>query len=224
MDRLKISAIIPARNEEVTVGPVVTAVKAAGFFDKVIVVSDGSTDRTVEQARQAGADKVIELSLGRGKGAALSVGVAATESTLLCFLDADLMGLTAAHLKALVEPVLSGRWVMSVGMWDRGRWQNAVARLLPLVSGQRAMRREVFADLPKRAVAGYRAEIAMNRHCRRRGWRFGRVFLPGLKVRQKPDKLGLPAAIVSYFRMFGQVLLAMFGLESGSGPVMGQKK
>lgn len=221
MDGPSISAIIPARNEEVTVGTVVTAVKAAGFFDEVVVVNDGSSDRTAERARQAGADKVVELPVSRGKGAALSAGAAATDSSLLCFLDADLIGLMPAHLAALAEPVVSGRWAMSVGMWDRGRWQNAVARLLPLVSGQRVMRRAVFAELSAPAVAGYKAEIAMNRHCRRRGWKFGRVFLPGLKVRQKPDKLGWAAAIASYFRMYGQVLWAM--LSPGFGQATGRK-
>lgn len=222
MDRPKISAIIPARNEEVTVGPVVTAVRSAGFFDEVIVVSDGSTDRTAERARASGADQVIELPANRGKGGALSAGARATGSPLLCFLDADLLGLTSAHLRALAEPALSGRWAMSVGMWDRGPIQNFLARVLPLVSGQRVLRREVFMNLPETAVAGYKAEIAMNRHCRRRGWPYGRVFLAGLKVRRKPDKFGLIRATGSYFRMFGQVLRAM--LRPGFGPIDGRKR
>ncbi|MBN1585156.1 glycosyltransferase [Candidatus Uhrbacteria bacterium] len=208
----KISAIIPAHNEERTVGAVVDTVRAAGFFDRIIVVSDGSHDRTAEVARQSGAT-VVELAKNQGKGSAVAVGLAQTDSPLACFLDADLVGLTAAYLAALAEPVLSGRWVMSVGMWDRGPVSNFLARFLPLISGQRVLRREVFEDLPPKFRSGYGMEAAMTHACRSGHLPFGRVFLPRLKIVRKFAKVGLFPGLVGYVRMFRQVLGVMVAVR-----------
>lgn len=63
--------IIPAYQEEARVGTVVAG--ARRYCSHVIVVDDGSTDRTSEEARKAGAE-VIRHSVNRGKGAALNTG------------------------------------------------------------------------------------------------------------------------------------------------------
>ena len=62
-----IAAILPAFNEEVSIGSMV--LRARRYADRVIVVDDGSSDRTSEVAEQAGAE-VIQHSENRGKSAA----------------------------------------------------------------------------------------------------------------------------------------------------------
>jgi glycosyltransferase involved in cell wall biosynthesis len=66
--------VIPAFNEEATVGEVVERVRAAGLAP--IVVDDGSVDRTGERARDAGAAAILRHPANRGKGAALATGFA----------------------------------------------------------------------------------------------------------------------------------------------------
>lgn len=66
-----ITAILPAYNEEVSIGSVVLRTKQ--YVDRVIVIDDGSSDRTAEVARLAGAE-VIRHQQNRGKGAALKTG------------------------------------------------------------------------------------------------------------------------------------------------------
>ncbi len=66
-----ITAILPAYNEEVAIGSVVLRTKQ--YADRVIVVDDGSSDRTAEVARLAGAE-VIRHQKNMGKGAALKTG------------------------------------------------------------------------------------------------------------------------------------------------------
>lgn len=68
---MKAAAVIPARNEEQTIGEVVTQVKQ--YVDEVIVIDDGSTDLTRKKALQAGA-AVVSHPLNRGVGAALRTG------------------------------------------------------------------------------------------------------------------------------------------------------
>ena len=80
-----ITAVIPARNEELTVGLVVR--ECLNYVGTVIVVEGGSTDRTAEIATAAGA-KVIRDD-GLGKGAALRLAVAHVTTPICVFVDAD---------------------------------------------------------------------------------------------------------------------------------------
>ncbi len=68
---MSITAIIPALNEEISIGSIVLETKK--HVDRVIVVDDGSTDRTAEVAQLAGAD-VIRHHKNMGKGEALKTG------------------------------------------------------------------------------------------------------------------------------------------------------
>lgn len=78
--------IIPALNEEAAIGGVVKAV--LGRVDRVIVVDNGSTDRTGIVARSAGADVIYVAKPGYGR--ACQAGVAASEGAdLLIFMDGD---------------------------------------------------------------------------------------------------------------------------------------
>lgn len=82
-------AVIPAHDEEEAVALVVTKTKA--HVDAVLIVDDGSTDSTAEEARKAGAE-VLSLKPNRGKGGALRAGLArATEmgAEIIITLDAD---------------------------------------------------------------------------------------------------------------------------------------
>ena len=86
---LKICAVIPAFNEEASIGSVV--LKAKNHVDKVVVVDDGSTDNTMEVAELAGAE-VIRHEKNMGKGAALCTGfkyVSKNPGDIIVTLDAD---------------------------------------------------------------------------------------------------------------------------------------
>lgn len=203
-----VDAVIPALNEERTVASVVRAVLRSPFVRAVIVVDDGSTDGTAKAAEAAGA-RVVRHAKRRGKGAALLTGAAATDASILLFLDADLFRLTPAHVAAILAPVLSGARAMNVGLRDHGFLDHLVARL-PLVSGQRALRRGVIDAVPRALIQGYGSEIALNAACRYRRLPRGLVFLPGLAVRRKFDKVGLLRACGQYTRMWFQVARALF--------------
>lgn len=71
LEREQVLAVVPAFNEDMSIGGVVDAVKAAGVA--AVVVSDGSSDRTAAIARQHGA-RVLELPINLGVGGALRTG------------------------------------------------------------------------------------------------------------------------------------------------------
>ncbi|HSS52995.1 MAG TPA: glycosyltransferase, partial [Thermoanaerobaculia bacterium] len=85
--------IIPARDEEPTVAGVVRAARAAWGVGRVIVVDDGSIDRTAEVAAAAGATVVRARPAGEpgDKALALARGVEESEAGVLVFFDADIV-------------------------------------------------------------------------------------------------------------------------------------
>ncbi len=83
----RITAILPAYNEEISIGSVI--LRARQHADRVIVIDDGSSDATAEVARLAGAEVICHPE-NRGKGAALKTGFkAAIGADVIVTMDAD---------------------------------------------------------------------------------------------------------------------------------------
>ena len=155
------AAIIPAYNEAATVPDVIRVARTAQLVDEVIVVDNRSDDDTAAEAEAAGARVIVCEQ--QGKGQAMRAGVAGTDAEVICFLDADLLGLTPAHVDRLVQPILTGAAGMTLGLFDRGPELNPIfLKALPRLTGQRAMRRELFEGLDLEDIRGYRVEAALN--------------------------------------------------------------
>jgi glucosyl-3-phosphoglycerate synthase len=105
--KLTVSVIIPAYNEEETVANVVKVVKSLNYIKEVIVVDDGSTDRTAQFALDAGA-MVINHPKNKGKGAAIKTGFKNSKGDIVVFLDADLHNLTKSQVNNIITPIMSG--------------------------------------------------------------------------------------------------------------------
>ncbi|HET6967762.1 MAG TPA: glycosyltransferase [Ornithinibacter sp.] len=187
-----VSAVIPAWNEATTIGAVVYAALDASLVDEVVVVDNASTDATARVASSHGARVVVEPDAGKGE--AMRAGVnAAARAGVIVFLDADLVGLRPEHIVSLVEAVISGRADMACGLFDRGPLANPVFLAgLPVLTGQRALRRELFDQLDLVDVHGYRVEAALNSLVARLGLVRHDVVLPGLWHRTKEEKLASP--------------------------------
>jgi glycosyltransferase involved in cell wall biosynthesis len=88
MQNLKISIIIPAHNEAENIGALVREVRALYPDAELIVVNDGSTDKTAKVAHEAGA-QVYSHPYNIGNGAAIKSGIRAASGDILVFMDAD---------------------------------------------------------------------------------------------------------------------------------------
>jgi glycosyltransferase involved in cell wall biosynthesis len=206
--RPTVAAIVAAYNEEQTIGAVVRTLVASRLFRDVIVVSDGSVDRTADIARAEGASLVHQFPTNKGKGDAMRYGVSQTDADILLFCDADLIGLTPQHLHQILDPVVEGRYAMNIGLIARGPLLTRLERHLPLISGQRALRREIFESLPEAFFHGYMIETGMNRVCRYTRQPRGVVVLHGLDIRHKMQKVGFFSGVIAYLRMGYHILRA----------------
>lgn len=116
-DKIKVSAIVPVFNEEKTVSKVVTALLTSNQVDEVIVVNDGSIDKSREKIKSFGKKiKLINLKKNMGKGYVLAEGVKQALGEVVMFIDADIVNLKQKNIKQLLEPVINNHWRAVVGV------------------------------------------------------------------------------------------------------------
>ncbi|WP_250557316.1 glucosyl-3-phosphoglycerate synthase [Pseudonocardia lacus] len=113
----RVSVVLPALDEEATVGAIVAAIApltrgAVPLVDELVVMDSGSTDRTVEVAAAAGARVVLrtdvlpDLEPRPGKGEVLWRSLAATTGDVVCYIDSDLVDFDPGFVPALLGPLL----------------------------------------------------------------------------------------------------------------------
>lgn len=206
-----VAAVIPAHDDESpTIGSVVGAAVQAGTVDEVIVVDNEASRATVELAQTAGASVVPCQELGKGQ--AMAAGVAATEAEIILFLDADLIGLTVDHVDRLVGGV-DTRVGMTMGLFDRGPIQNWwFVNSLPILTGQRALWRQLFEALDAEDYKGYKVEAALNSLCAALNVPTEAFVCDGLWHRTKEEKLATPT--LGFATKQAMLLTAVWGYAS----------
>ncbi len=121
----KITVILPAFNEEVSIGSIVLLTRR--YADRVIVVDDGSSDRTAEIAKKVGAEVIVHET-NKGKGVALKTGFEAAEgSDIIVTMDSDGQH-NPSDIPKLVAPILDG----IADIVNGSRYLNGQDRATPL--------------------------------------------------------------------------------------------
>ena len=209
---MKASAVIPAYNEAERIGRVLEAASASALVGEVIVVDDGSRDGTAKVAAGYAGVRLVGLPKNQGKAAAMAAGVRKAQSAVVVFLDADLVGLTKEHVDELVGPVLRAEVDMAVGQFKGGRgWITLWQRLVPAISGQRAMRASDFAAVPDVERKGFGVELAISRAAVRRGLSTRLVYLPGVTHVMKEEKRGVVRGLRDRAVMYAQIVSCAVG-------------
>jgi glycosyltransferase involved in cell wall biosynthesis len=200
---MRIVVIIPALDEERSL-PKVLAEISGSLASEVIVVDNGSRDRTAEVAKAAGAEVLSEPRAGYGQACLTGIAYLAKEPPdVVVFVDGDYSD-RAAEMTGLVQPIVDGRADFVVGsrvlgQRERGalaphaRWGNWLAtRMIRILYGYR------FTDLgPFRAIR-YQTLLALDMQDRDYGWT--------AEMQAKAARSGVRTAEVpvSYHRRIGK--------------------
>lgn len=180
--------IIPAYNEENSIGDTVRSAWEIPGVSQVLVVDDGSGDGTAGAALGAGGE-VISLGRNRGKGGAINAGAVLVREKLVILLDADLGG-CAFRAGDLLPPVAGGLADMTVAVFPDTGGKAGFGLVMGLaragikhftglevsapLSGQRAMTRRVLTEcLP--LAGGFGAEVDFTVRAGMKGFRIMEV-------------------------------------------------
>lgn len=232
---LTTAAIIPAYNEAGRIGAVLETVAKAQHLQEIIVVTDGCSDETANEARAVARQfaeafaqnavqgtgcrelRIFELKHNIGKGGAMTYGALRTEADVLLFLDADLIGLETSQVDDLLAPMIvedaTQRTDMALGLFGAvrggifGWWLGFCHRQIAALTGQRAIRREIFLAVPGLTNSRFGVETAITRYVKY-VWKLNvvNVWLHGVTHPVKEEKIGVWRGFRHRLNMYGEIV------------------
>jgi glycosyl transferase family 2 len=184
----RVLALVAAFDEEDSIARTVKSLAGIDGVTEVVVIADGSTDRTAEEASGAGG-RVLAASRRRGKGTAVDSALDRLETAEIYLLVDGDVGETSAETSALLAEVQSGRLDVAIGLLPPqagggfglvkrfARW--AIRSLTGFdaqepLSGQRAVTRAAL-EACRPLASGFGLETAMTIDAVRLGFRVGEV-------------------------------------------------
>jgi glycosyltransferase involved in cell wall biosynthesis len=207
------TAIICAYNEKKYLSDVLNGLLNTPAIHEIIVVDDGSQDRTAEilqQYEQFECVLPIYLLSNHGKGYAMAEGAAAAHGDILLFVDADLVNWDASYAMQVLSPILDKQADMVIGYPQReiDPWHTAdIFHIQRWLSGERALWRiDLLPILPKLRPSRFGVETLINMHYRTQHQPIRFVELRNLVHVIKFEKTSFAEAWDEYVKEVRQIL------------------
>ena len=131
---MSVSVVIPALNEEEPIADVVRECLTTKIPSQIIVVDNGSDDRTAERARDAGA-QVVTAPRGYGRACAAGVRALSPNSDIIVFLDGDGSD-CPEFMPQLVDPIAAGDFDFVIGSRTRGQREPGSMKFQQIFAGK----------------------------------------------------------------------------------------
>ena len=211
--KLKSTAIICAYNEQKTIANILDDVHKTHFFDEIIVINDGSKDKTgelINEFKKTGDIIDVQLPKNKGKGFAMAKGAELASNEYLVFIDADLSNFTTEHTNKLLRPVLNGNADMVLGQPSKTFIHPNINPFKKL-SGQRALKKiDILPILKKMETVGYGVETLINMHFKANNKVVEYVYLKNLVHPTKFQKTKPHKAIKEFIMEGCQIMAIVF--------------
>lgn len=203
---MKVSAIIPAFNEEERIENVIKPLLDSPLINRIIVIDDGSIDLTAKVVSKYPVE-LIRLPKNKGKAEAVKVGLSYCQEDIILMIDADLVGLTTIHVRDLIAPIKEENIEMTIGIFEGGRFLTDTAqKVAPNLSGQRAFKGSLVADILSLDTKGYSIEIALTKLIKNKNISTKKVILKNISHVIKEEKLGLYKGALNRMKMYGEII------------------
>jgi len=200
-NNLKISAVISAYNEEDTVAAVVKTTLYSNIIDEVIVVNDGSTDKTannLEQFKNNPKYFYIEYKKNRGKSFAMVEGIETAIGDIIVFIDADILNLEESHIAQLIVPLVNQEAGMVIGHPTENKLDEKL-NPLQMLAGERALyKTDILPFLEDIRLTQYGIETMLNLYYKSKGQKIKFEYLWGVYHLTKIRKAGFNGSIKNY--------------------------
>ena len=191
MSNIESSIVICAYNEEKTVVDVVRTCRELNQRSEVIVVDDGSADRTSALLAGLVADLDIRyerLPANMGKSWAMAHGVAIASKEIILFVDADVSNLRKEHFDSMLGPLHSGTADMVLGQPSRTLIDYRITPFKSLTGERALFKKDIQPVLNEMREIRYGAETFINLYFQTQGMRIQYVLLDGLVHPNKYEK------------------------------------
>lgn len=159
----RVSAVVPAFNEEKYIKNVLKTLLSSKYLDEVICVNDGSTDNTLNIINKLKNLKVINLTRNHGKAYAVSKGVEKATGEIIVLFDADIKGLRNCLIKDLIYPLKNEDYDISIG-FRSGKLERMFFK--PFFGERAYFRKDLLPHLKKVEKKGYGLELYLNHEFR----------------------------------------------------------
>ena len=206
------TAVIPVYNEQKYIGAVLDVLGEVPSLSQIIVIDDGSVDKTAAIVRQKCRHderiQLIRLPQNKGKAVAMSLGIKASFNDILLFLDGDLIDVHPDYINNLIMPVRQGDCHMTLGIFTNGRHQTDLShKLTPFLSGQRCLRWSHFQPTPGLGQTKWGIETALSLYAWHQHYSVKKVLWPGVTHVMRSEKMEGWQGYVSHMRMWADIVV-----------------
>jgi len=200
------SIIIPVYNEERTIGNLIRTLVTFQSYGEILIVNDGSTDRTGRILEITKKELPFELSKklsifhlekNYGKGFALSFGVNKSKYPATVFLDGDITNISERDLLFLVSPLFNDEADMVLGIDNSsGKFYTDLFNIL---TGERAIwKKDIISKISVMKKKKYGIEAYLNSLYEGKRVRFVEMFYVSHLI--KFTKVSIPKSVMSYIK------------------------